>query len=97
MAYLRVRASITSMDTAAEIDREPALDHSLIARIAAIAVHSPKARTVVETDFSVPRALHRVVAKAGFSRIGIGYDGGAESQAALRLGASVLVVPRPPT
>jgi nucleotide-binding universal stress UspA family protein len=101
------------------------------------ATHAPKARTVVETDFSVPRALHRVIrrarsdllvlgssrkapegrvligkrarqllchfecplavaprgfrerAKAGFSRIGVGYDGGAESQAALELAASI--------
>jgi nucleotide-binding universal stress UspA family protein len=103
------------------------------------AAHVPKARTVIETDFSVPRALHRVIRrartdllvmgssrqgpegrvrigkrtrqllchfecplavaprgfrerqKAGFSRIGVGYEGGAESQAALELAASIAV------
>ena len=98
---------------------------------------APGARTAVETDVSVPRALHRVVirerrdllvmgssrgapegrvrigkrtrqllcnfecplaiaprgyrakAKTGFSRIGVGYDGGEESQAALALAATV--------
>lgn len=98
---------------------------------------APKARLVVETDVSVPRALHRVVERehrdllvmgssrhapegrvrigkrtrqllcrfecplavaprgyhqqphTGFARVGVGYDGGAESQAALDLAASI--------
>jgi nucleotide-binding universal stress UspA family protein len=98
---------------------------------------APGARTAVETDASVPRALHRVVIrerrdllvmgssrgapegrvrigkrtrqllcnfecplaiaprgyranpKTGFSRIGVGYEGGEESQAALALAATV--------
>jgi nucleotide-binding universal stress UspA family protein len=98
---------------------------------------APGARTVVETDLSVPRALHRVVhrerrdllvvgssrqapegrvrigkrtrqllchfecplaiaprgyrqkAKSGFARIGVGFDGGEESQAAFALAATL--------
>jgi nucleotide-binding universal stress UspA family protein len=98
---------------------------------------APGARTTVETDFSVPRALHRVVhgrqhdllvmgssrhapegqvrigkrtrqllchfecplavaprgyrhrESPAFERIGVGYDGGAESQAALGLAAFI--------
>ncbi len=98
---------------------------------------APRARTTIETDFSVPRALQRVVHKGhhdllvmgssrqgpegrvrigtrtrqllgnfesplavaprgyskqsqqGFARIGVGYDGGPEAKAALRLAASI--------
>jgi len=98
---------------------------------------APDARITVETDLSVPRALHRVIQREhrdllvmgssrhapegrvrigkrtrqllchfesplavaprgfhersdpGFARIGVGYDGGAESQAALALAGSI--------
>jgi nucleotide-binding universal stress UspA family protein len=98
---------------------------------------APRARTAVETDFSVPRALHRVIKRerrdllvvgssrrgpdgrvrigkrtrqllcqfecplaiaprgyreryrASFRRVGVGYDGGNEAQAALALAASI--------
>jgi nucleotide-binding universal stress UspA family protein len=101
------------------------------------AEHAPQARTVMETDFSVPRALHRVIRRVhgdllvmgssrhgrqgrvrigqhtrqllcqfecplaiaprgfakrhqtGFARIGVGYDDGPESEAALELAALI--------
>jgi nucleotide-binding universal stress UspA family protein len=102
-------------------------------------VVAPHARTTVETDFSVPRALQRVVHqgrhdllvlgssrqgpegrvrigtrtrqllgyfesplavaprgyskqdRSGFGRIGVGYDGGPEAQAALGLAAAIAI------
>jgi nucleotide-binding universal stress UspA family protein len=106
------------------------------------AAHAPDARMVVETDFSVPRALQRVVRRERrdllvmgssrhamqgkvrigkrtrqllcrfecplavaprglhellqlrLKRIGVGYDGGVESEAALRLAASIAIAAR---